>query len=104
MGRTQEKIVNPGWHESASYDTFKGEVDKSQLSSKCGGDHSIEYTYEWEVAQSEQKSQLEVYGKHVYPTPIADEQGQTKENQEDTKEKEAEIEMDDDSKLCVVCL
>eukprot|EP01083_Nonionella_stella_P055009 145203_1 len=84
--RTQGKMMNPSWYESSEYDTFKHEVEKTQLMKRFGGDSDAKYDYEWEVNQ---------YNK-LNP--------KTKEAAiEDEKECDDDDD-DDDSKLCIVCL
>eukprot|EP01084_Bolivina_argentea_P165197 287033_1 len=48
---TKGKIIVPGWHESAQYDTFKENIDKCNLDKRFGGDLEMQYTYEWEAEQ-----------------------------------------------------
>merc|ERR1711971_360078 len=93
--RTQQKIVQPGWYESASYDTFKKDVDKSSLCKKFGGDgNNVKYDYKWEQCQFDKQS-----GHRVYISSF----DECTKQEEDIKD-ENENDDDDDDALCVVCL
>eukprot|EP01084_Bolivina_argentea_P131874 232713_1 len=97
--KTQNKIINPGWYASESYNTFKNDIDKNQLIKRCGGNNIIKYNYEWELQQFNKLNPIEKQNNKNKNDNIIEEK-----NDNIKEEKNEEDDDDDDSKLCIVCL